>query len=490
MFKFQNKLLSRKVSFGKSLLATIITATSLSACLNSTPPSPIASPNVVEFIETTYRPFAGKLLNPDRGFYATENLIDSTIGGVKGQPDYLFLRRDRGYTLIRVLVRLDDFRNGPISQAAIDQMNAGFANLRLNGLKAQLGFSYNFPTHWDVSNPPPDAPLNVVLGHLDQLEPVLKNNQDVIASMSRGFIGAWGEGHASSNGLDEPAAKKAIFEKIFSIFPTSRMVQLRTVQEMQDSLPTKLTADNAHDKSVTSRTGLINACFMVNDSDAGTYLPTDKIDAQKQYLADISKYALIGGETCEVPTTTRRDNCTNARIELARYHFTYLNDSFYGPTIENWKKDGCFDEIANKLGYRIELLRSSIAKTTKAGSAFVSKLVLKNTGYAAPYNPRGFNLALRNKETLQIIWLRVLEERDPKRDPRFWLPENGEISIDLAPVIPASAPAGKYQVLLALNDPNQELSSKPFYSIRTANEGIWEEGSGWNKLTDEIEITK
>jgi hypothetical protein len=442
----------------------------------------------VEFIDTTYQPYSGKLQNPDRGFYTTENLINSTVGEVRGQPDYAFLRRE-GYTLIRVLVRLDDFRAGPISDAAIAQMNAGFDNMRQNGLKAQLGFSYNFPSHWDVSNPPPDAPLSVVLSHLDQLAPVFNDNKDVIASLSRGFIGAWGEGHASSNGLDQPAAKQAIFDKIISVYPEARMVQLRTVAEMRATVP-KVDAANAHDESPAARTGLLNACFMVNDSDAGTYLPTDQIQAQKDYLAEVSKYVLVGGETCEVPTTTRRDNCNNAKIELARYHFTYLNDTFYAPTIDSWKADGCFDEIANKLGYRIELLRSSIAKTTQAGTAFNAKIVLKNVGYAAPYNPRGLAIALRNSETLEIVWLPVMKARDRKLDPRMWLPEDGEITLDLAPIIPANTPAGKYQVLLSLHDPIQELASKPAYSIRTANEGIWEAGSGWNKLTNEIQITQ
>ena len=127
----------------------------------------------------------------------TALMLTSRVGGVNGQPDYLYLRR-AGYTLIRVLARLDDFRNGPISAEALAQMDAGFASMRRSGLKAQLGFSYNFPSSWDVSNPPPDAPLAIVLGHLDQLGPVFERNKDVIASMSRGFIGAWGEGHAEA----------------------------------------------------------------------------------------------------------------------------------------------------------------------------------------------------------------------------------------------------------------------------------------------------
>jgi hypothetical protein len=451
---------------------------------------PVApAPSAGERVTTIYAPFTGKLQNPDRGFYSTENLITSQVGGVVGQPDYAFLRR-AGYTLIRVLVRLDDFRNGPISQAAIAQMNAGFANMRLRGLKAQLGFAYNFPSSWDVSNPPPDAPLSVVLSHLDQLQPVFQDNKDVIASLSRGFIGAWGEGHASSNGTDTAEAKQAVFDKLMAVVPSDRMIQLRTVLEMKASLPAQVDASTAHNQSAAARTGLINACFMVNDSDAGTYLPTDQISAQKEYLANASKYTLIGGETCEVPTTTRRDNCANARIELARYHFTYLNDQFYAPTIADWKANGCFDEIANKLGYRIELLRSSIAKSTKSGDALGVSIVLKNTGYAAPYNPRGMAIALRNTETLQIVWLPVMKARDKQLDPRMWLPEDGEITVAVAPVIPAGTPAGTYQVLLSLHDPIQALASKPEFSIRTANEGIWEAGSGWNKLTDAISITQ
>ncbi|MEY2849657.1 MAG: hypothetical protein RI885_2324 [Actinomycetota bacterium] len=450
-------------------------------------PEPAPSSTAGEAIETTYQPFSGPLQNPDRGFYSTENLISSQVGGVAGQPDYRFLR-ERGYTLIRLLVRLDDFRDRPISGAALAEMDAGFASLRRNGLKGQLNFTYNFPSNWDVSNPPPDAPLPVVLGHLDQLQSVFARNQDVIASMSRGFIGAWGEGHSSTNGTDSPEAKQAVFDKILSVFPAERTMQLRTVLEIQATVGDRVDRSTAHDGSAASRTGLLNACFMVNDSDAGTYLPTDRIAEQKEYLAEASKYVLVGGETCEVPTTTRRDSCENARKELALYHFTYLNDSFYAPTIESWKQDGCFDEIADRLGYRIELRSSSIPERTRVGEAFDASVTLRNVGYAAPYNKRGLAFALRNTETLEIVWLNVMKERDATLDPRLWLPEDGDITVDPEPIIPEGTPPGTYQVLLSLHDPVQELSSMPQFSIRTANEGTWEAGSGWNELTSEIEI--
>jgi hypothetical protein len=79
--------------------------------------APSTEAGTQEYVESTYMPFAGKLQNPDRGFYASEWLISSTVGGVSGQPDYAFLRQ-RGYTLVRSLVRLDDFRDRPICQHA------------------------------------------------------------------------------------------------------------------------------------------------------------------------------------------------------------------------------------------------------------------------------------------------------------------------------------------------------------------------------------
>ena len=38
----------------------------------------------------------------------------------------------------------------------------------------------------------PDAPLSVVLGHLEQLAPIVQENVDVIAVVQAGLIGTWG----------------------------------------------------------------------------------------------------------------------------------------------------------------------------------------------------------------------------------------------------------------------------------------------------------
>ena len=47
---------------------------------------------------------------------------------------------------------------------------------------------------------------------------------------------------------------------------------------------------------------------------------------------------------------------------------------------------------------------------------------------------------------------------------------------------------GKYELLLNLPDGYKSLQSNPLYSIRLANEKIWEEKTGYNKLEQFVEV--
>jgi hypothetical protein len=75
------------------------------------------------------------------------------------------------------------------------------------GLKLVVRFAYNYEAGGA------DAPLDVVLAHIDQLGPVLREHRDVILVIESGFVGAWGEWHSSTNGLDTRAAKERILRR-------------------------------------------------------------------------------------------------------------------------------------------------------------------------------------------------------------------------------------------------------------------------------------
>ena len=107
-------------------------------------------------------------------------------------------------------------------------------------------------------------------------------------------------------------------------------------------------------------------------------------------------------------------------------------------------------------------------------------LVVRNDGYAAPFNARELGLVLRHESTGEV------HEVALAGDPRRWLP-GGETTIDET-VSVAGIPEGTYELLLNLPDPSPDLRTRPAYSIRLANAGLWEEATGYNKLDHSITI--
>lgn len=53
---------------------------------------------------------------------------------------------------------------------------------------------------------------------------------------------------------------------------------------------------------------------------------------------------------------------------------------------------------------------------------------------------------------------------------------------DLQAALPAGLAAGVYPNLLALPDPEPTLADDPRYSIRLANDGLWDESTGYHDL--------
>lgn len=192
----------------------------------------------------------------------------------------------------------------------------------------------------------------------------------------------------------------------------------------------------------------------------------------------------MGGETCDYHFLTDPDadrlECESALDELSRFHWSFLNLDWYKPTLQQWLHNGCLPEIEERLGYRFVLLQGTYDETTRPGGDFRFDFQIRNEGFAAPYNPRDVELVLRGSEGA-IFGLEV------DADPRFWLP--GEVhTISGTTSLPETIPVGDYELLLNLPDPEPRLRNLPEYSIRLANEDIWESETGYNKLNRVVTV--
>ena len=403
--------------------------------------------------------------NPERGF--------SRSKGTGAQA------RAAGMTLVHVYFRIDAFRDSPLSRSFLDDVRARFAEARASGVKLVPRFTYNFPREPFRPGLDSDAPLARVLQHLDQLAPVLRDNADVIAFMEAGFVGAWGEWHDSTSGLDDIAAKRAIVMRLLDILPPSRSVVLRYEADKRAIFgrDSPLTSAEAFTGLPIARIGHHNDCFLASDTDWGSYRPTPQrsIAAAKAYLSAENRYVPQGGETCNFEADAQPyAGCSNAFIELADQHWSQLNSDYHPAVLNLWKRQGCYAAVSKRLGYRLRLVRSAYPATVRRGGVLRARITLVNDGFAAPYNPRGVELVLRSAVGREV---RLKLSQDARR----WLP-GAPIELDLSVRLPKDMQGGDYRAYLALPDPEPRLRARAEYAIRLANLNSWNPKTGDNAL--------
>jgi hypothetical protein len=265
-----------------------------------------------------------------------------------------------------------------------------------------------------------------------------------------------------------------VLQAELAALPSSRSVQVRTMQMKQDALRTPsgragaLTPEQAHDGSAASRIGHHNDCFLASPDDFGTFL-NNPLSLDQDYLAAESRYVPVGGETCAV--NAPRSEYPSASAEMAKYHYSYLNLDYNKDVLATWGADGMTD-AAKKLGYRFTMT-SSTATSGANPSVAVS---IRNDGWAAPYNSRPVQLVLTDGDR------RVTVPVDT--DASSWQPgQSVTVRSSLADV-----PNGRWSVALALPAPEASVAADPAFAIQTANTGTWDASTGVNRLGQTVVV--
>ena len=412
--------------------------------------------------------------NPERGFYQQ---VDCSSGPL--DPARLRnYRKVRHQTLLMCAFILSDALDGPISPATLSLFQRQMDAVRQAGMKAVLRFAYNY-----VDNAQ-DARRELLMTHLDQLQPYLARNADVIAVVQAGFIGSWGEWansrHYGSGTLSEEnwRDRRLVFDKLLEVVPDNRMVQLRTPDfKYRLAGAGALTREDAFQRTPSARTGHHNDCFLASENDWGTYRLLSP--AGPDYLEADTAWVPMGGETCHY--NPPRSDCESALREMARFHWSYLNSQFHAEVLDAWRAQGCDAVVERRLGYRIALRHGIFDRGAYPGGQLHLLLTLQNEGWAAPFNPRAVDLILRDRKD-------GATHRFPlDAELRLWLPGR-PVVLRQTVALPSSLPAGDYDLLLHLPDPAPSLRDRNEYAIRLANDGIWEAGTGYHRLGADVKV--
>lgn len=413
-----------------------------------------------EPVTKAFAPSSEDFPNPERGMILFVDLLkERDLGWVKR----------RGVTLIYVGISLAPFRGGPLDAAFLARLEEAFRGVRRAGLKAVLRFTYS----GNVGEA--DAPRKAILEHIRQLRPFLEANADVIAVLQAGFIGAWGEWHGSTHGLDTDEARREVLQALLAALPASRMLQVRTPDAKQRILGGGPLEDaEAFKGHPRARVGHHNDAFFSDANDMGTY--PEPVRNWKEWVAQEGRFVPVGGETTAGPP---RGDGAEFAAELARLRWSFLHLRYPPERVQAWEKEGRLAEVRRELGYRLALVDASWPAAARPGGELRLKFRVKNAGFAAPFNRRPVYAVLSRENVRYAARLSA--------DPRRWEPAK-DVKVSARLSIPANAPAGKYRLSLWLPDEGPALAERPEYAVRLANEGVWDPVAGLNVLTEDFRI--
>ena len=410
--------------------------------------------------------------NPERGFYFVQNFKGPTATRLSASK--IESNRLENRTICYLGFYPKKYMNGDIGEDFLQMVRENMQVLRENGAKCIMRFAYS-----DGENEKPwDATPEVVQKHIKNIKPILQEYSDVIMCLQAGFVGVWGEWYYTENFVfspdtpEEHALRKEVIDAMLDALPEDRSVGLRTPMFKRmmyaDSYRDTLTVETAYDKSPKARLSGFNDCFGASNTDQGTF----GSEATRDYWKRDTRYTLMGGETCAVSSYCE---CPVSIKDMEDYHWTYLNIEYNRSVHKVWKDGGCWDEVERRLGYRLSLTDAYHSEIA-AGQDMTLALQIKNTGFAAPMNGRGFEIILVDGNGKKTVY--AFDDVDP----RYWF-ANRTVNVEKAIAIPADA-AGKCTLYLNLPDPKPTLHDNPRFSIRLANKDVWNDEFGYNKIME------
>jgi hypothetical protein len=456
----------------------------------------------------TYAADDAPIANPERGFfeqsfaYPGEQSPGAPFVSVADDEtlDDLEARRIR---VVQRLYSLLDFRSLDISPAWLDLLAADFASARARGIKLHLRFAYTF--NFDGGATMVEVPIERIEAHIAQLGPVLRANADVLTHVNAGLLGRYGEWYSPDDSIT-PSMRARVIAAWLQALPVDRSISLRTPGYKQVVFGSAALGVG-FDGSAAARVGHHNDCYLASQTDLGTYdgVPATRA-AQKQYLRDENRYLPMSGETCRrfqfEPSfetcgpgedCVTRDACPNALAESAQLRWSLLNTRYFpglvGPGGLWSQAPACLDTIAARLGYRLQLVAGEFPDATLQGACrWTAQVSLRNTGFAAPFNPRALRLVFEPVGGGTATTVSLIDPAVARSDPRHWLPELGTFDLALGRSIPAGVAPGSYRLHLWLPDAAPALQNDPRHAIRLANLGLWDATTGWNDLQQTVQV--
>ncbi|MDF2484408.1 MAG: hypothetical protein K0R46_576 [Herbinix sp.] len=388
-------------------------------------------------------------------FYADCELI---------QPDNVLIENtavspDQQLCLIEI--NLIHYNESLLSEDALYIIRRIFLHFTELGKQMIVRFLYD----WDgkgVLHEPKD--LIIILNHMKQLSPLLKEYTKSIYILQGLFIGSWGEMH-NSRYLGERQMvllTRQLYEcsgdytQIALRCPSFWRMIFKSVQPLEE--------ESAFSNIRKARFSLFNDGIMASETDYGTYGSISAKDTRScsekwargeelEFQGRLCRYVSNGGEVINdnpynnVPLAIE----TLKEMRISYLHWKYdeqvLNKwkaSRSGVTNVLWRDKTAYEYIIAHLGYRFTIEEVSLSNAAGKDGMLKADLMIRNLGFAPCYHRFCVTFVVRTTSFLESY------EYSVDTDTRKWMPEE-KVAIEI--YIPAEdLKPGNYNLCFGIYD--------------------------------------
>lgn len=357
---------------------------------------------------------ARELSNPNRGFY---HLYRFQI--TEKPEDYRKLvkeryQKDTDTELTLVQISLQAYREGAIGEKGLENIKELFSALAALDKQLIIRFMYDEKGENELYEP---ESIDIILNHMEQLEPVLREAEKDIFVIQGLFTGNWGEMNGTRYNSAEDMRRLA--EKLAEVTDDSTYLSVRMPAQWRGIIGLEDPKEAMVTHVLAGRLSLFNDGILGNDSDYGTYLSKNFVgvdeygrwirEEELDFQRELCRTVPNGGEVIHDNVL---NDLKNAVKELSAMHVTYLNMDYDENVMEKWKgtrvaEEGCFDGmdgysyIERHLGYRL-LIHDVCLKPSRDKKNMYAAVNLKNVGFAPLYRMPEIKLILYSEDEGQL----------------------------------------------------------------------------------------
>lgn len=394
---------------------------------------------------------ADVLKNPYQGFYriVPYTLTDDGSQQVSTVSEY-------DLPLVLLEINLEQFRDGPISDPALGQLDAILDTWSQSDSQILLRFLYD----WNgIARTKEPNSLSTILTHIDQVGEIVNRYPSSVYLMQGVLIGNWGEMHGSA--FSDDGSVQTLVNHLHRVIDPSIYLSLRTPAQWRmvtglNDLPEASFSDGT---SLAARLGLYNDGMLGSLSDLGTYGDTLRKDAgpgtreeEIRFQNQLCQYVPNGGE---VVYNTPYNDLPAAVQYLQAIHVSYLNADYDPAALDKWKStvwkeadvfSGCdgLTYVKAHLGYRYTARKFTLQKRGLFQPHIHLCLTLDNVGFSNTLKPFEAAFLLENTDQGEHIRLPVAFD--------FRTLTSGKNAVLTASIPASDLPEGSYRILFSLTD--------------------------------------